>query len=120
MSVGQRFPKGVRLRRRSEFLAAQEHPHGRKFHTRFFLVIVAPREALGRGRLGITVSKKVGNAVTRNRIRRLVREVVRVRADWLPEGRDVVVIAKKNAGAIAGLADVAGDLDRLSARFASC
>jgi ribonuclease P protein component len=117
MPVGQRFPKDVRIRRRSEFLAAQEHPQGRKFHTRFFLVIVAPREAQGCGRLGITVSKKVGNAVTRNRIRRLVREVVRVRADWLPVGRDVVVIAKRNAGAISGLAEVAGDLDRLPGRF---
>jgi ribonuclease P protein component len=116
--VGQRFPKAVRLRRRSEFLAVQDHPQGRKHHTRFFLVIVAPRAGGGAGRLGITVSKKVGNAVIRNRIRRLVREAVRLRADWLPDGGDVVVIAKKNAAAVDGLAEVAGDLDRL--RLAPC
>jgi len=120
--VGQRFPKRVRLRRRREFLAAQNHPHGRKFHTKYFLIIVAPRDAGdgSSGRLGITVSKKVGNAVARNRIRRLVREVVRTRSGWIPEGCDVVVIAKKSAASAAGLGDVAADLARVEGRLASC
>ena len=118
--MGQRFPKRVRLRRRAEFLAVQNHARGRKLHTRFFLLIVAPRAGDGAGRVGITVSKKVGTAVLRNRIRRLVREALRRRAGWLPDGCDVVVIAKKNAAAITGLAEVADDLARVEGRLAPC
>ena len=98
----------------------QNHPHGRKVHTRFFLLIVAPRASDGPGRVGITVSKKVGGSVLRNRIRRLVREALRRRDGWLPAGYDVVVIAKKNASAVTGLAEVADDLARVEGRLAPC
>jgi len=50
--------------------------------------------------LGITVSSKVGNALVRNRIKRVVREFFRRRRhDWLPPS-DIVVIARKGAGAL--------------------
>lgn len=108
------WPKAGRIRKRHEFLAVQRN--GRKQHGRHFLVIVgAPT---GRdGRLGITVTKRVGNAVTRNRIRRWVREFVRqLSADrWIPRGRDVVVIAKASA-AQASHAEIVDDLARLGAR----
>jgi ribonuclease P protein component len=47
-------------------------------------------------RLGITVTKKVGNAVVRNRLKRLIREFFRRNKDLFPAGHDVVVMAKKN------------------------
>lgn len=47
-------------------------------------------------RLGITVTKKVGNAVVRNRLKRLIREFFRRNKDVFPAGHDVVVMAKKN------------------------
>lgn len=66
------------------------------------------------------MSKKVGNAVVRNRIKRWVREFVRSTPDWLPDHVDVVVIAKHNAARLAGLADVSADLGRLESRMRTC
>jgi ribonuclease P protein component len=62
------------------------------------LLLVGP--ALhGRTRLGITVARQVGNAVRRNRIKRLVREVFRQHRELFPERADLVVIAKNNCHA---------------------
>jgi ribonuclease P protein component len=113
----QRFPKQVRLRRRSDFLAVQRS--GRKLHTRHFLVVVAPAPSAN-GRLGITVSKKVGNAVTRNRVKRLVREFARTTPGWVPPGRDVVVIGKRSAAAVRGLGEVEADLLRVGSQLRPC
>jgi ribonuclease P protein component len=114
----RRFGKDQRLRKRREFLAVQET--GKKFHGRHFLVVIAPREPIGHdagtGRIGITVTKKIGNAVTRNRIKRLVREYAR-RNDWVPAGTDAVVIARRSAAELHGYADVAADLTRLRAQI---
>ena len=63
-----------------------------------------------RRRLGVTVSKRVGNAVTRNRIKRCIREWFRQRRTALPAGSDTVVIARRSAGALAN-AEIARALD---------
>jgi ribonuclease P protein component len=90
--------------------------NGRKLGGKHFVVLVAP----GDGRLGITVSKKVGNAVTRNRVKRLVKEFVRAangdRGRWTLAGRDLVVIARPSAAAL-GFAEVSVDLARLGERL---
>jgi ribonuclease P protein component len=116
----QGFPKRRRLRKRREFLAVQSV--GRAIHGRYFLVVaVAASPSCARlpadaeGRVGITVSKKVGSAVKRNRIKRLVREYLR-RHEFAP-ALDVVVIAKRSAGAVGGYREVARDLDGLGGRL---
>jgi ribonuclease P protein component len=48
-------------------------------------------------RLGISVSKKIGHAVTRNRIKRLLKEVVRTQEDHISTGYDLVIIVRKPA-----------------------
>lgn len=103
-AVDNKFPKSGRLRKRSDYLAVQRA--GKTQHGRYFVVVC---EKDGQGRLGITVSKKVGNAVCRNRVKRLVREFARcapatrfgtaneLATPWMPKSVDVVVIARKSA-----------------------
>lgn len=102
------------MRKRADYLAIQ--CGGRKLGGQHFVLLVAQ----GAGRLGITVSKKVGNAVTRNRVKRFVREFARQARDatssWLPGDRDVVVVARPSAAAIDSR-EVARDLLRLGARL---
>ena len=86
------YPKTARVRRRAEFTVCYER--GRRVHTAHFLLFLLPG---GRSRTGMAVSRKVGNAVTRNRIKRLLREFFRLHAGALPSG-DVVAVAKRQAG----------------------
>ena len=65
-------------------------------HSRHFVILLHPN-SLTHPRIGITVSKKVGNSVVRNRVRRQVREVFRQNKQWFPAGRDIVIIAKRRA-----------------------
>lgn len=65
----------------------------------------------GRARLGIVVTKKIGSAPVRNRIKRLCRECFRLWPDFLPDGVDLVVIARNGAGEL-GLADVQAEWSR--------
>jgi ribonuclease P protein component len=90
------FPKEVRLRRRSEFLRVQDK--GFKVTADCLLCLVLPNgRADGLTRLGLTVSTKVGPSVVRNRIRRRLRELFRVKKDALPKGLDMVFIARSSA-----------------------
>ena len=63
--------------------------------SKFFTMIICGN-VYGRRRLGITVTKKAGNAVKRNRIKRLIREFFRLNKDLFPENHYIVVMAKKN------------------------
>lgn len=99
MSSGgrEKFPKSVRLRKRPEFLKLSRA--GRRHPSVNFVVISEPNDR-GQCRLGITVSGKVGNSVTRNRIKRLVREVFRRCRSGLTPSRDFLVIARTGAAGI--------------------
>ena len=62
-----------------------------------YLVMYARENQLGKNRIGISVSKKVGNSVVRHRTTRLIRESYRLNQDNLKTGYDMVVIARQTA-----------------------
>ncbi len=75
------------------------------------MLAIALEQALPTGRLGITVTKKVGNAVVRNRIKRMLREWLRTNG-WVPPGWDVVLVAKDSAARQGHPDDFAPDLTK--------
>jgi ribonuclease P protein component len=93
-----RFTSGQRVRKRPEFLRIQAG--AQRVTTPHFVLLVQARGGEGApgARLGITVSRKIGNAVVRNRAKRLIREAFRAtRALWPPD-IDLVVIVKRPTG----------------------
>ena len=69
-------------------------------HANGYLVLYARRNRLGENRVGITVSKKLGHAVVRNRVRRRLREIYRLNEEKFAPGWDIVVVARtKSVGA---------------------
>jgi len=89
------LPKSRRLLSRRDFLRARAR--GRKAHTQHLIALWTPPRT-GSGRVGLTVSTKVGNAVVRNRVKRWLREIYRQERDALPAPVDLVLIAKTGAG----------------------
>jgi ribonuclease P protein component len=82
----------TRLRKRAEFLAVRR---GEKRRGRLFLMEVLDRGDGGEPRVGFTVTKKAGNAVIRNRIRRRLKEAVRLHAAGdMATGKDYVIVGR--------------------------
>jgi ribonuclease P protein component len=117
--VSEAFPKERRLRRRRDYLAVQAQ--GKQFRGTYFILVTRPRaECESRvSRVGITVSKRVGNAVTRNRLKRLVREFAR-RSEWIAPGWDAVVIARARAAELRSYRDAAAELRALGKWAFAC
>jgi len=88
------FLKNERLLKRSEFVNLNRS--GKRSHSPHF-VIIFKENGLGITRLGVTVTKRTGCAVKRNRIKRLLREYFRLHKAHFPQGYDVVIAAKKDA-----------------------
>jgi len=113
-----RFSRSDRLRDSRDYQRVSRT--GRRSASRYFVVLRAPSgdagsKAVGpceRVRLGITVSRKVGNAVKRNYIKRCVREWFRLRRSSELSG-DVVVIARRDAATLRG-SGFTSALDELS------
>ncbi len=98
-----------RLRKRSEFLATRR---GEKRRGKFFLLEILKRADEGPARVGFTVTKKTGNAVKRNRIRRRLKEALRVHAaDDMAPGNDYVIVGREEV-ASAPFAEIAAELSR--------
>lgn len=107
----ERWRKSDRLLRRADFLRVQQH--GRRFTTPRIVVLSLPT-ASGR-RVGLTVSRKVGDAPRRNLVKRRLREIFRRNKERWPDGLDVVVIARA-AAAEAPASELAQDLFRWARR----
>lgn len=83
------------LRRRRDFLRIQKI--GRRLKGRYTTILIAPSPSGNASRIGFTVSRRVGNAVVRNRVRRRLREIARLEVSALCSGFEHVVIAFPSA-----------------------
>ena len=111
-----------RLSRSAEFERA--YRQGRSHGNRHFVVYAFPRGASDDepARLGLSVSRKVGGAVDRNLVKRLLREAFDAEAAVVPAGHDVVVVARPSALELAerdGLEGVRGSLRELLEKAAA-
>jgi ribonuclease P protein component len=105
----QTFTKADRLRKRPEFVHLSKT--GRRVQNAHFIILFATGHHQ-RSRLGVTVTKRVGNAVTRNRIKRLFREFFRLNRDCVGEYLDINIIAKKEAAGLTS-AETFAQIERL-------
>jgi ribonuclease P protein component len=112
-----RSPGRGRLSRSAEF--ERVYRQGRSVANRHLVLYTFPNASTERPRLGLSVSRKVGGAVQRNKVKRLLREAFAQAEGDLKPDQDVVVVARPPAGELAereGLAGVDGALRELIAK----
>ncbi len=115
--MNQRTASRARLSRSAEF--DRVYRQGRSTANRHLVLYAFPNPSVQRPRLGLSVSRKVGGAVERNRLKRLLREAFAQAEPDVSPGHDVVVVARPAAGELAerdGLAGVAATLAELITR----
>ncbi len=89
--------KKYRLRKNMEFKRVY---NGGKSYWNRNLILYVRKNDLQNSRIGITITKKIGNAVVRNRIRRRIKEIIRLKLGNIKSGYDLILIPKKNVGDI--------------------
>ncbi len=107
-------PRGRRLSRSAEF--ERVYRQGRSVANRELVLYSFPNPSTARPRLGLSVSRKVGGAVERNQVKRLLREAFAQAESDLLAGQDIVVVARPDARDLAereGLAGVVRALGEL-------
>ena len=112
-----RSPTRGRLSRSAEF--ERVYRHGRSTANRHLVLYTFPNPSAERPRLGVSVSRKVGGAVERNRVKRLLREAFAHAEPALRPGQDLVVVARPPARELAereGLAGLDASLTELIAK----
>jgi ribonuclease P protein component len=109
-----RFPRAARLTRRSEF--QRVFRKGARSEGRY-LVAIGLRNGRAHSRLGLSVGRRVGGAVERNRAKRLLRECFRKQGVLAEEGFDVILVAKPALRG-SGAAEAAAEFGRCLAALA--
>ena len=117
--MNQRFRKSDRVVRQPDFERAHKSDY---FAADDVLVIKGVRNGLPQSRLGLAVSRRVGNAVERNRWKRLLREAFRRQREKIPAGWDFVVRPRRGANALAkpvadSMITLTGRIDKYARRM---
>ncbi len=112
MSADETFPRIHRIRAQADF--DRTYAAGVKA-VDARLVIHAGRNELGYPRLGVSLSRKVGNSPTRNRWKRVIREAFRRSKHLLP--RDIDLVVRPRKGAVCDFHEILKSLAKLSARL---
>ena len=81
------------LKKNSDF--KNVYTHGKSFANKYLVMYVLEND-MGINRIGISVSKKVGNSVVRHRVTRLIRESYRLHENIFNSGLDIVIVARKS------------------------
>ncbi|MDD9270854.1 ribonuclease P protein component [Paenibacillus sp. GCM10023248] len=87
--------KEYRLAKREDF--NKIYRYGKSMANHQFVLYYLPQPKLDHFRLGISVSKKVGNAVVRNRLRRMIKEIVRLKKENMAPHYDYILLVRKPA-----------------------
>ena len=85
------------LKKNSDFKYV--YTRGKSYANKYLVMYVLEND-LGKNRLGISVSKKVGNSVVRHRVTRLIRESYRLHENIFNSGLDIVIVARKSASTV--------------------
>jgi len=109
--------KRRRLSRSGDF--DRVYRDGRSHANRFLVVYTFPRAGEEEPRLGISVGRKVGGAVVRNQVKRMLRDAFWACGDSLPDGHDFVIVARPEMAAVASERGAAGVEEELRGVLAS-
>ena len=90
-----KFSESLKKNRQFQFV----YKNGKSYANKY-LVMYVKENGLGKNRIGISVSKKVGNSVVRHRITRLIRESYRLHENVFNSGLDMVIVARVNANSV--------------------
>ncbi len=82
------------LKKNREFQSVYKSGHSKV--NRLFVMLMKKND-LGHNRIGISVSKKVGNSIVRHRVTRVIREIIRLHWEETEQGYDIVIVARNNA-----------------------
>ena len=89
-----KYPHSESLKKNRDFQLVYKEGKSRANR---YLVLYVRENGLETNRIGVSVSKKVGNSIVRHRITRLIRESYRLHEDMFNSGLDMVVVTRKNA-----------------------
>ena len=109
--------KRRRLSRSGDF--DRVYRDGRSHANRYLVVYSFPRAGEAEPRLGISVGRKVGGAVVRNQVKRMLRDAFWACGDSLPDGYDFVIVARPEMASVAGGQGAAGVEEQLRSVLAS-
>jgi ribonuclease P protein component len=109
--------KRRRLSRSGDF--DRVYRDGRSHANRFLVVYSFPRAGGQEPRLGISVGRKVGGAVVRNQVKRMLRDAFWACGDSLPDGHDFVIVARPDMATVASDRGAAGVEEELRGVLAS-